>query len=69
MAGAAIGNALGNAIREDQFMRQCMTMSGWRRVPGPGQGKVTKAHSATPKWTPPKPRPAALGGKFPSAPK
>ncbi|MBB6483575.1 hypothetical protein [Rhizobium lusitanum] len=69
VAGAAIGNALGNAIREDQFMRQCMTMSGWRRVPGPGQGKVTKAHSATPKWTPPKPRPAALGGKFPSAPK
>ncbi|ASW08569.1 hypothetical protein RsS62_64530 [Rhizobium dioscoreae] len=68
VTGAAIGNALGNAIREDQFMQQCMTMNGWRRVAGPGQTSSTK-HSSGPKWTPPKQRPAVLGGKFPPAPK
>jgi hypothetical protein len=33
VAGAQLGNAIGNAIRVDQFMKQCMTLSGWRRVP------------------------------------
>lgn len=32
VAGAQIGNAIGNAIRVDQFMQQCMTLQGWRRV-------------------------------------
>ncbi|WP_438750004.1 hypothetical protein [Pararhizobium sp. O133] len=32
VAGAQIGNAIGNGIRVDQFMRQCMTLQGWRRV-------------------------------------
>lgn len=32
VAGAQIGNAIGNGIRVDQYMRQCMTMQGWRRV-------------------------------------
>lgn len=34
VAGAALGNAIGNAVRQDQFIRQCMTLSGWRRTDG-----------------------------------
>lgn len=32
VAGAGIGNAIGNAIRVDQFMQQCMTLQGYKRV-------------------------------------
>lgn len=32
VAGAQIGNAIGNAVRVDNFMKQCMTLQGWRRV-------------------------------------
>jgi hypothetical protein len=35
VAGAQLGNAIGNAVREDQFVHQCMTINGWRRVAGP----------------------------------
>jgi len=33
VAGAQIGNAIGNAIRMEQFYKQCMTISGWKQVP------------------------------------
>lgn len=29
--GAHLGNAIGNAIRIEQFYKQCMTISGWRQ--------------------------------------
>lgn len=35
VAGAAIGNAIGNAVREDQFIKQCMVLQGWKRIPLP----------------------------------
>ena len=41
VTGAAIGNAIGNAVAADQFVQQCMTMNGWRRVPLPP--KTTQA--------------------------
>lgn len=49
VAGAQIGNAIGNAIRVDQFMQQCMTMQGWKRVP-----IETKAPGEYPKAPKPK---------------
>lgn len=30
--GAQLGNAIGNAIRIEQFYRQCMTISGWQQI-------------------------------------
>ena len=33
VAGAQLGNAIGNAIREAEFMKNCMTMQGWKRMP------------------------------------
>jgi hypothetical protein len=44
VAGAQLGNAIGNAVAADQFVRQCMTMNGWRRVAMP-QGQTKPAHS------------------------
>lgn len=32
VAGAALGNAIGNAIRQDRFKRNCMTMHGWQNI-------------------------------------
>ncbi|WP_027155635.1 hypothetical protein [Mesorhizobium sp. WSM2561] len=40
VAGAAIGNALGNAIREEEFKKNCMALQGWRRD-APGAKKVS----------------------------
>jgi hypothetical protein len=31
VAGAQLGNAIGNAIRVEQFMQQCMVLQGWKR--------------------------------------
>lgn len=31
VVGAQLGNAIGNAIRMEQFYKQCMTISGWRQ--------------------------------------
>ncbi len=33
VAGAQLGNAIGNAVREAEFMKNCMTMQGWKRFP------------------------------------
>jgi hypothetical protein len=33
VAGAGIGNALDNAVAEDQFMRNCLILKGWKRRP------------------------------------
>lgn len=38
VAGAALGNAIDNSIRQNNFIINCMTLSGWR-----GVAKPTKA--------------------------
>jgi hypothetical protein len=43
VAGAGLGNALGNAIAEDQYMKNCLIISGWKRAP---HGKGAAAGSA-----------------------
>ena len=30
--GAQLGNALGNAIRKQQFVKQCMVLHGWQQA-------------------------------------
>ncbi|MET3611779.1 hypothetical protein ABID16_000084 [Rhizobium aquaticum] len=55
--GAGIGNAIANDMRRNDFVIQCMTMSGWRGV-RPGAGPA-----------PHPTRPYKLGGKFPPTPK
>lgn len=42
VAGAGIGNALGNAIAEDQYMKDCLIINGWKRAPH-GQGAAAAA--------------------------
>lgn len=71
VAGAGLGNALGNAIREAEFKKNCMMLQGW---------KQDTAEIARAKWTAArkmqaasyaniKAAPANAGGKFPRAPK
>ncbi|TPK92599.1 hypothetical protein [Mesorhizobium sp. B2-4-17] len=42
VAGAGIGNALGNLAAEDQYMKNCLILSGWKRAPH-GQGTAAAA--------------------------
>ncbi|ESZ68174.1 hypothetical protein X727_23130 [Mesorhizobium sp. L103C119B0] len=42
VAGAGIGNALGNLAAEDQYMKNCLILSGWKRAPR-GQGAAAVA--------------------------
>ncbi|MER9171228.1 hypothetical protein NKI12_28660 [Mesorhizobium australicum] len=42
VAGAGIGNALGNLAAEDQYMKNCLILSGWKRAPH-GQGAAAAA--------------------------
>lgn len=37
VAGAQIGNAIGNAIRMQQAYTLCMTIAGWKQVPVRGK--------------------------------
>ncbi|MDX8457299.1 hypothetical protein [Mesorhizobium humile] len=52
VAGAGIGNAIGNAIAEDDFMRNCLIISGWKRAPhgqaGAAAASVAIGASPTP---------------------
>ncbi|MET3854414.1 lipoprotein [Rhizobium sp. OAE497] len=67
VAGAQLGNAIDNAIRADQFVKQCMTMSGWRRVPA--KPKTSKpAAVQQPKYSPLTGKPYKGAGAFPKAP-
>lgn len=68
VAGAQLGNAIGNAIRADQFVQQCMTMSGWRRVKIPSDAQV-KA-SIPPRYAKAAAKARSIQGKgpFPTAP-
>ncbi|TIN40403.1 MAG: hypothetical protein E5Y10_09285 [Mesorhizobium sp.] len=43
VAGAGLGNALGNAIAQDQFMKNCLIISGWKRAPHGQQPAATTA--------------------------
>lgn len=68
VAGAQIGNAIGNAIRVDQFMQQCMTLQGWKRVSV--QQKTTAAMPvANQSHSPITGKPMKGGGDFPPAPR
>lgn len=42
VAGAGIGNALGNLALEDQYMKNCLIINGWKRAPH-GQGAAAAA--------------------------
>ncbi|CAN7332841.1 hypothetical protein [Rhizobium sp. LjRoot254] len=49
VAGAQLGNAIGNAIAMEQFYKQCMTISGWKQItvvkaapPRPAKVKAVK---------------------------
>lgn len=33
VAGAQLGNAIGNAIRQAEFKKNCMVLQGWKQVP------------------------------------
>lgn len=46
VAGAQIGNAIGNAIREAEFMKNCMTMQGWKRMPNAPQHSTQPVKSS-----------------------
>jgi hypothetical protein len=45
VAGAGIGNALGNLALEDQYMKNCLILSGWKRA-SRGQGAAPAAAAA-----------------------
>jgi hypothetical protein len=58
VAGAGLGNALGNLAAEDEFMKNCLILNGWKRIP-PGQKQMAYAapapapsQMATPKVSP-----------------
>lgn len=71
VAGAQLGNAIGNAIRVDQFMQQCMNLQGWKRVPKP-EGATTVAATSAPRqlaYSPVTGKPMKGAGAFPPAPK
>ena len=42
VAGAALGNAIGNAIQQHQFKKHCMTLQGWKFVYRTGPTAKTK---------------------------
>lgn len=42
--GSAIGNAIDNEVRKSGFMRNCMTLQGWRQMP---RGQATAALQPT----------------------
>lgn len=49
VAGAGLGNAIDNAIAEDQFMRNCLIINGWKRAPhGQGSAAATAVASGGP---------------------
>ncbi|MER8834579.1 hypothetical protein NKJ72_11690 [Mesorhizobium sp. M0045] len=60
VAGAQLGNALGNAIRQAEFMKNCMVMQGWKQVPNAkvAAAKITPATAATTNYNRPRSNPA-----------
>lgn len=52
VAGAGIGNALGNLAAEDQYMKNCLILSGWKRAP---HGQSATAAPAVAGGAPPTP--------------
>jgi hypothetical protein len=48
VAGAGIGNAIDNAVAQDQFMKNCLILQGWKRIPS-GQ-KATAVAAANPAY-------------------
>ncbi|MBZ9907763.1 hypothetical protein LB557_17285 [Mesorhizobium sp. BR115XR7A] len=52
VAGAGIGNALGNLAAEDQFMKNCLIINGWKRAP---HGKGAAAAATVASGAPPTP--------------
>ncbi|RWQ46445.1 MAG: hypothetical protein EOS82_22300 [Mesorhizobium sp.] len=46
VAGAALGNAIDNAIAEQQFIKNCMALQGWRQD-APGAKKASTSLAST----------------------
>jgi len=48
VAGAQLGNAIGNEIRKAQFKKQCMILQGWKQEPArhPSMGPAPGASAA-----------------------
>lgn len=60
VAGAALGNALDNAIAEQQFIKNCMTLQGWRQdAPGAKKSSTSLASTQLPHQRTAKKRPTA----------
>lgn len=52
VAGAHLGNAIANGIRQAQFMKNCMILQGWQQAPAgqsiQGQHQASTFHAPTP---------------------
>ncbi|RWI29628.1 hypothetical protein [Mesorhizobium sp.] len=60
VAGAALGNALDNAIAEQKFIKNCMTLQGWRQdAPGAKKSSTSLASTQLPHQRTAKRRPTA----------
>lgn len=46
VAGASLGNAIGNAAAEDQYMKNCLILNGWKRRTGTAQSAPAAAATA-----------------------
>jgi hypothetical protein len=55
VAGAQIGNAIGNAIRAEEFKKNCMVMEGWARGPSVEQQRAAARRTTARKVTAPPP--------------
>lgn len=48
VAGAGIGDAIGTAIQQQQFRKNCMVMQGWKQVPDVRGAAPAKQTATTP---------------------
>lgn len=62
VAGAAIGDAIATGIAQENFMRNCMTIKGWKQV------TTTHPSYAAAKQSAEVAAAKAKGQRFPSAP-
>jgi hypothetical protein len=47
VAGAGLGNAIGNAVAQDQFMKNCLIINGWKKAPRSGGTKAAPVATAS----------------------
>ncbi|RJG40828.1 hypothetical protein [Mesorhizobium sp. DCY119] len=70
VAGAQLGNAIGNEIRKAQFKKQCMILQGWKQEPArhPSMGQALNANPVAKKQQADVRKAKANGQYFPPAP-